>query len=172
MAPQHCNSPLESAGFNRLLASMLPSAFPSPSSVCSSSTKSMTPPFASSTSFSTAFKRSSKSPLNLAPAMSSPRSSAITRLFLMLSGTSPRTMRWARPSSMAVFPVPAAPIRTGLFFVRRDRICIVRWISASLPITGSSFPSFARAVRSIPYCSRAGFSGSPPRFMRCVPPGG
>src|SRR5256714_2142129 len=37
---------------------------------------------------------------------------------------------------------------------------------------GSSFPSLARCVRSIPYCSRADFSGSPPRFIRCVPPGG
>ena len=38
VAPQHCNSPLDRAGFKRLLASILPSAFPRPNSVCSSST--------------------------------------------------------------------------------------------------------------------------------------
>ena len=50
---------------------------------------------------------------------------------------------------MAVLPTPGSPISTGLFFVRRDSTWIVRLISASLPITGSSLPSFARAVRSI-----------------------
>lgn len=39
-------------------------------------------------------------------------------------------------------------------------------------MTGSSLPSRARAVRSTPNCSRAGFSSSPLMFMRCVPPGG
>src|SRR4051794_3665100 len=73
---------------------------------------------------------------------------------------------------MAVFPVPAAPIKTGLFLVRRDRIWMVRWISESLPMTGSSLPSFALAVKSTPYSSRADFSGSGDMFMRWVPPGG
>ena len=42
------------------------------------------------------------------------------RLFFSPSGTSPRTMRWARPSTMAVLPTPGSPISTGLFLVRRD----------------------------------------------------
>ena len=36
------------------------------------------------------------------------------------SGTSPRTMRCASPSTMAVLPTPGSPISTGLFFVRRE----------------------------------------------------
>ena len=36
------------------------------------------------------------------------------------SGTSPRAMRWARPSTMAVLPTPGSPMSTGLFLVRRE----------------------------------------------------
>ena len=56
------------------------------------------------------------------------------------SGTSPLTIRWASPSTMAVLPTPGSPISTGLFLVRRDSTCITRRISSSRPITGSSFP--------------------------------
>ena len=52
-------------------------------------------------------------------------------------------MRAARPSTTAVLPTPGSPINTGLFFVRRDRICITRSISVCRPTTGSSFPSAA-----------------------------
>ena len=41
---------------------------------------------------------------------------------------------------IAVFPTPGSPIKTGLFLERLDRICTVRRISSSRPITGSSFP--------------------------------
>ncbi len=41
------------------------------------------------------------------------------RLSLSPSGTSPLTMRWASPSTMAVLPTPGSPISTGLFLVRR-----------------------------------------------------
>ena len=71
------------------------------------------------TSFSTALSRSSNSPRYLAPAMSAPMSRATIFLSLSPSGTSPRTMRWARPSTMAVLPTPGSPISTGLFLVRR-----------------------------------------------------
>ena len=56
------------------------------------------------------------------------------------SGTSPRTMRCARPSTMAVLPTPGSPISTGLFLVLRDRMRMTRRISSSRPITGSSLP--------------------------------
>ena len=79
----------------------------------------MTRPSLSLISLRTAFRRSSNSPRNLEPAMSAPRSSEITRLSLSVSGTSPRTMRWARPSAMAVLPTPGSPMSTGLFLVRR-----------------------------------------------------
>ena len=50
-------------------------------------------------------------------------------------------MRCARPSTTAVLPTPGSPISTGLFFMRRERICITRSISFWRPTTGSSLPS-------------------------------
>ena len=55
---------------------------------------------------------------------------------------------------IAVFPTPAGPTRAGLFLVLRLRICIVRRVSSSLPMTGSSFPCLARSVRSMEYFLR------------------
>ena len=46
-------------------------------------------------------------------------SRAISLRFCRLSGTSPETIRWARPSTIAVLPTPGSPISTGLFLVRR-----------------------------------------------------
>lgn len=68
----------------------------------------------------------------------------------------------AHPSEIAVFPTPGSPISTGLFFVLLERIWIHLRISSSLPITGSSFPALAIAVRSFPYFSSASYlpSGS------------
>ena len=68
----------------------------------------------------------------------------------------------AYPSEIAVFPTPGSPIRTGLFFVLLERIWMHLRISSSLPITGSSFPAFAMAVKSFPYFSSASYfpSGS------------
>src|SRR5262249_5337506 len=71
------------------------------------------------------------------------------------SGTSPLTIRCARPSTMAVLPTPGSPIRTGLFLVRRDRTWTTRRISSSRPITGSSLPWAANCVRSRPYLASA-----------------
>src|SRR5881296_2491895 len=62
------------------------------------------------------------------------------RLSLRPSGTSPRTMRCARPSTIAVLPTPGSPMRTGLFFVRRERTWMTRRISSSRPMTGSILP--------------------------------
>ena len=87
--------------------------------------------------------------------MIDPRSSAITRLSLSVSGTSPRTIRWARPSAIAVLPTPGSPISTGLFLVRRLSTWMTRRISSSRPMTGSSLPARASLVRSRPYFSRA-----------------
>ena len=56
---------------------------------------------------------------------------------------------------MAVLPTPGSPIRTGLFFVRRERIWITRRISSSRPITGSRRPARADSVRSRVNSSRA-----------------
>jgi hypothetical protein len=70
-------------------------------------------------------------------------SSDIRRRSFRLSGTSPLAMRSASPSAIAVLPTPGSPISTGLFLVRRARIWMVRRISSSRPITGSSLPSRA-----------------------------
>ena len=37
-------------------------------------------------------------------------------------------MRWARPSTMAVFPTPGSPMSTGLFLVRRERTWLNGWV--------------------------------------------
>ena len=148
VAPTQCSSPRASAGFSRLPASMAPSALPAPTMVCSSSMNRMMRPPSACTSDSTALSRSSNSPRYLAPAISAPMSSASSFLSFRLSGTSPLTMRWARPSAMAVLPTPGSPISTGLFLVRRDSTWMVRRISSSRPMTGSILPSAAAAVRS------------------------
>ena len=57
-------------------------------------------------------------------------------------------MRCASPSTMAVLPTPGSPMSTGLFFVRRHRICTTRSSSASRPTSGSSWLSSADCVRS------------------------
>ena len=79
----------------------------------------------------------------------------MSRLSRSDSGTSPATIRCARPSTTAVLPTPGSPISTGLFLVRRDSTWMTRLISASRPMTGSSAPSLACLVRSTPYFSSA-----------------
>ena len=155
VAPTQCNSPRARAGLSILPASIAPSALPAPTIVCSSSMNKMICPSCLPRSLSTALRRSSNSPRNLAPAMSAPKSRESRRLFFKPSGTSPLTMRCAKPSMMAVFPTPGSPIKTGLFLVRRCNTCTVRRISSSRPMTGSSLPCSARSVRSMVYFSKA-----------------
>ena len=151
VAPTQCNSPRAKAGLSILPASIAPSALPAPTTVWSSSIKTMVRPSSCANSFSTDLRRSSNSPRYFAPAISAAMSSDNTRLFFKVSGTSPLTIRCARPSTMAVLPTPGSPISTGLFLVRRCNTWIVRRISSSRPITGSSLPNLARSVRSIVY---------------------
>ena len=87
-------------------------------------------------------------------------SSAKIVLSFSPSGTSPRTIRCASPSTIAVLPTPGSPTSTGLFFVLRDRIWITRRISASRPMTGSSLPVRASTTRSRPYFSSASYAVS------------
>ena len=151
VAPMLRSSPRARAGFKMLAASMAPSPLPAPTSVWISSMKRIISPLAAVTSLTTLFKRSSNSPLYLAPATSAPISKEKRRLLCRFSGTSPRTMRCASPSTIAVLPVPGSPMRIGLFFVLRERICSTRRISSSRPITGSNFPSRASATKSRAY---------------------
>ena len=102
------------------------------------------------------FTRSSNSPLYLLPATMLDRSRASSFLPSSISGMFPSTMRWARPSTTALLPTPGSPMSTGLFLVRRMRICSILWISVSLPMTGSSSPFLAISVRSRLKRRRAG----------------
>ncbi|CAM5267249.1 hypothetical protein SCALM49S_01215 [Streptomyces californicus] len=156
VAPTIRSSPRASIGLSMLPASMAESPpAPAPTTVCSSSMNVMIRPSLSLISERTVFRRSSNSPRYFAPATIAPRSSETSRLSLRLSGTSPLTMRCASPSTTAVLPTPGSPMSTGLFFVRRESTCTTRRISWSRPMTGSSLPSRAAAVKSVPNFSRA-----------------
>jgi len=103
----------------------------------------------------------------MVPATSEPTSNCSTRLSSNGAGTSPSRMRCASPSTIAVLPTPGSPIKAGLFFVRRARIWITRSISMTRPITGSSFPSSARVVRSVASWSTMGVFAF---ACSCLPP--
>ena len=170
VAPIARSSPRASIGFSMLAASTAPSAAPAPTIVCSSSMKTISSPSAAAISPRTAFSRSSNSPRYFAPASSAPMSSAHTRLPFRPSGTSRATMRCASPSTIAVLPTPGSPISTGLFFVRRESTWITRRISSSRPMTGSSLPVSASAVRSRPNFSSAWYEPSGSwDVTRCAP---
>ena len=136
-------------------ASTEPSAAPAPTKVCNSSTKRMTLSFCI-ISFIMPFRRASNWPRYLVPAISEPKSRDTTRFSKRVSGTSRSTISCARPSTIAVFPTPGSPIKTGLFLVRRLSIWITRSISFARPIIGSSLPSNAIFVRSRLNSSKVG----------------
>ncbi|MPM61279.1 hypothetical protein SDC9_108137 [bioreactor metagenome] len=101
-------------------------------------------------------------------------SSAITRLSNMARDTFLCTIRSASPSTMADFPTPGSPMRTGLFFLRRLSIWAILSISFSRPTIGSRRFSIAARVMSVPKLSSTGVSEAgffacdcPP----CCPPG-
>ncbi len=89
VAPIARSSPLANAGLRILAASIAPSPPPAPTNVWISSIKSMMSPLESVTSFTTAFRRSSNSPLYLAPATKAPISKENTILDFKFSGASP-----------------------------------------------------------------------------------
>ncbi len=67
----------------------------------------------------------------------------------------PAAMRSAKPSTTAVLPTPASPVRIGLFCRRRVRMSMTWRISLSRPRIGSILPARAAAVRSIVNCASA-----------------
>src|SRR5215469_9332649 len=147
VAPMHWISPRERAGFKILAASSEPSAEPAPTSVCSSSMKTMAF-WLSINSFMMVLRRSSNCPRYFVPATIRERSRERMRLSARKGGTSPSAMHCASPSTIAVFPTPGSPINTGLFLVRRHRIWMTRSTSFSRPTRGSREPSPADCVRS------------------------
>jgi hypothetical protein len=114
------------------------------------------------TSFITALIRSSNWPRYFVPATIMARSSTTMRRSCSISGTSPSTIFWARPSTIAVLPTPASPSSTGLFFCGgRESAPRVR-SRARGPMTGSSLLARANSVRSRPKLSSAGVLLLPP----------
>mmetsp|Transcript_6100 Transcript_6100/g.13553 ORF Transcript_6100/g.13553 Transcript_6100/m.13553 type:complete len:207 (-) Transcript_6100:495-1115(-) len=170
VAPIILSSPRANIGLSRLAASIAPSDFPAPRTRCTSSTKRMILPLAFLHSSNTARNLSSNSPRYLAPATKAPMSSVRRATSFNVSGTSPSKIRFANPSTMAVFPVPGSPTKHGLFLVRRQSICMMRRISSSRPITGSSLPSSAALTRSIPYFSNASYDSSADADVTFRPP--
>ena len=71
---------------------------------------------------------------------------------------------------MAVLPTPGSPIKIGLFFLRRDKICATRSISFSRPTIGSSLPFSATLVKSRPKLSKTGVLLFSPGFEPVVLP--
>ena len=61
----------------------------------------------------------------------------------------------ASPSTMAVLPTPGSPRIIGLFLVRRERIWMMRLISSSRPMTGSTRSWNLGEVRLLPKSSKA-----------------
>ena len=160
VAPIQCNSPRASIGFNKLPASIEPSVLPAPTIVWISSMKRMISPSDLVTSFKTPFKRSSNSPRYFAPAIKAPISNEKIVFDFKFSGTSLRTIRWAKPSMMAVLPTPGSPIKTGLFFVLRDKIRTTSRISSSRPITGSCLPDLTASFKLRAYFFNASYCSS------------
>ena len=147
--------PRASAGFNRLAASPVPAAPPAPTRVCASSMNRMIGLGEDWTSSITCRRRFSNSPFMLAPACSRPTSSVFSETSASDGGTSPATMRWAKPSTTAVLPTPASPVRIGLFWRRRIRMSMTWRISSSRPTIGSILPLLAWSVRSTVNCFSA-----------------
>ena len=138
-----------------LAASIVPAAEPAPIMVWISSMKMMTSGCFCN-SIIMARMRSSNCPRYFVPATTAPRSSTTTRLPHRAREMRCSTMRCASPSTMALFPTPGSPMRMGLFFLRRERICATRSISCSRPTTGSSRCCDAAFVRSVPNLSSTG----------------
>jgi hypothetical protein len=147
--------PTGERGLQHVAASIAPSALPAPTSVWISSMKMIVLP----SSLGEVLQHRLQALLELAAVLGAGEERGQVEhqqaLVLERLGTSPLTMRCARPSTMAVLPTPGSPISTGLFLVRRCRIWMQRRISSSRPITGSSFPCLARSVRSSVYFARA-----------------
>ena len=160
------SSPRASAGFSRLAASLPPCAPPAPIRVWASSMNRMTGISDALTSSITDLSRFSNSPRTPAPACKRPRSSARISTPWRTSGTSPCTMRRARPSTTAVLPTPASPTTIGLFLRRRPRMSTICRISRSRPNTGSIFPARAWAVKSTVKRAKA---ESPERLWAAAP---
>ena len=92
----------------------MPAEPPAPIRVCASSMNRMIGVGELCTSSITERRRCSNSPFIDAPACIRPISSAQSLTSRSGGGTSPAAMRWANPSTTAVLPTPASPVRIGI----------------------------------------------------------
>src|SRR5216683_3333876 len=141
------NVPRARGGLRRLAASPVPAEPPAPIRVWASSMNKMMGVGELCTSSITERSRCSNSPFIDAPACIRPMSSAQSRTFFSGGGTSPDAIRWAKPSTTAVLPTPASPVRIGLFCRRRIRTSINWRISSSRPRIGSISPEDRKSTR-------------------------
>ncbi len=163
VAPTNWSSPRAKAGLIMLPASIPPSALPAPTISWISSIKRMTS-FLDWSSLINCSILCSNWPRIPVPCTRETTFNEMIFLSCNLAGTEPSTICWANPSTTAVLPTPASPIKTGLFLVLLFKISITRAISWSRPITGSILPRLARAVKSVPYWSRRERPPWPPPF--------
>ena len=75
-----------------------------------------------SSSFITAFMRSSNCPRYFVPATKPAKSKVTTRLLNKIRDTLRFTILRAKPSAIADLPTPGSPINSGLFFLRLLKI--------------------------------------------------
>ena len=104
-------------------------------------------------------------PSSPAPACIRPMSSAHRRTPRSAGGHVARgEALGASPSTTAVLPTPASPVRIGLFCRRRIRTSMIWRISSSRPTIGSIVPVEAFAVRSCEKRSSAVVPRGPPSW--------
>jgi len=109
------SSPRARAGLSRLAASPEPAGPPVPMRVWASSINRIIGIGDALTSSMTDLSRFSNSPLMPAPACKRPRSRVWTATFCIGGGTSSWMILRANPSTTAVLPTPASPVKIGLF---------------------------------------------------------
>ena len=129
--------------FKRLAASMAPSAHPAPTNVWTSSIKRMICPSLFSISCKMPFRRSSNSPRYFVPAIKASHVEGEELLIFQRIGNISWNDALSQPFRNGGLAHAWIADQHGIIFVRRVRTCIVRRISSSLPMTGSSFPCFA-----------------------------
>ncbi len=159
VAPMQRRSPRARAGFRRFAASSPACpARPAPTSVCSSSTNTITSGWSRASAI-TLRTRSSKAPRCSVPPSRAPTLSSTIRLPARTAGSLPSAARMAIASTTAVLPTPASPTSTGLFLLLRASAWSTARISRRRPMIGPISPLRARAVRSRPKRSRVGRAG-------------
>ena len=134
------NSPRANAGFRRLAASFWPAWPPAPIMVCASSMNRMMGTGEDFDFFNQSFEAIFKLALDARAGLQQSQIQRADRDVLQGRRTSPCATRSAKPSTTAVLPTPASPVRMGLFCRRRMRISMTWRISKSRPSTGSILP--------------------------------